>query len=146
MFPRLSEERSKLILPSFVLSGMLYGFLWVMSTGKVSSSSATIGGVKVNGMSRTFEWKEEEIYYMLYWIFGIFWVSEIFTALGQFVLSYSVTLWWEVRPPAPSSCYGRRVGGLFKCQSCLCMHCISLLCERSVWDFIAFMKGRNQVG
>lgn len=90
----LIQPAIEIVVKMVVLAFLLYGFMWVMSTGDVKSSKATIGGVKVSGLSRTFEWTEEEYYMMAYWIFGLFWVMELFTALGQFVISYSVTLWY----------------------------------------------------
>jgi len=90
----LLQPAVELAVKLTVLAGLLYGFMWVMSTGDVKSSNATIGGVKVSGLSRSFSWTEEQMYMMAYWIFGIFWIMELFTALGQFVISYSVTLWY----------------------------------------------------
>ena len=43
-----------------------------------SSSKATIGGVKVHGLSRNIEWEEKEIYMMAYWVFG-----ELFIILSE---------------------------------------------------------------
>ncbi|CAD7973089.1 unnamed protein product [Amoebophrya sp. A25] len=89
-----------------VLAIMLYGFMWVVSTGDVSSESATIGGVRVHGLSRTFEYTNEQLRYVAYWTFGMFWLSELFSALGQFVVSYSVVLWYF----SEKDSYGGKIG------------------------------------
>ena len=52
----------------------------------------------VGDVDRAIGASKRDIYCILYWIFGIFWVSEIFTALGQFVLAYSVTLYYFTVP------------------------------------------------
>eukprot|EP00397_Hematodinium_sp_SG-2012_P034263 GEMP01036736.1.p1 GENE.GEMP01036736.1~~GEMP01036736.1.p1 ORF type:complete len:427 (+),score=84.00 GEMP01036736.1:719-1999(+) len=77
-----------------VLAFLMWGFLWVVSTGDVSADTAIIGGKKVGGLSRTFTWTDEQKYMMMYWGFGMFWIMNIFSALGQFVVSYAVTLWY----------------------------------------------------
>ena len=80
----LLQPAFELICKVAVCGGLTYGFMWVMSTGNVKASSATIGGTKVAGLSREFEWTDEQKGYMAYWLFGLFWVQELFTALGQF--------------------------------------------------------------
>jgi hypothetical protein len=77
-----------------VLGTLLYGFGWLLSVGEIHKSTATIGGQKINGVHRTFTYTEDEIKYILYYILGMFWVDEIFTAMGQFVISYSVVLYY----------------------------------------------------
>jgi hypothetical protein len=84
------EVGTKLI----ALSVLLYGLGWLFSTGEIKSESATIGGVEVRGVHRTFQYTEEQIYYLLSYILGIFWVDELFTAMSQFVISYSVVLYY----------------------------------------------------
>lgn len=71
-----------------------YGFMWVLSSGEISASSATIGGQKVSGVSRTFKYTKEEIYMILYYCFGYFWTMELCSAFGQFAISYAVVLWY----------------------------------------------------
>ncbi|CAD7962281.1 unnamed protein product [Amoebophrya sp. A120] len=90
----LLQPAFEIVTKIVVLGGMLYGFMWVMSTGDVKSSSATIGGVRVHGLSRTFDYTDEQLAFLGYWLFGIFWITELFTALGQFVVSYCVVLWY----------------------------------------------------
>lgn len=81
-------------LKAAILGSMLYGFMWVVSTGDVKSSSAVIGGVKVKGLSRSFEYTDDQQVMLAYYAFGMIWATELLTALGQFVVSYSVVLWY----------------------------------------------------
>jgi hypothetical protein len=76
------------------LSTLLYGLAWLFSTGDIKAESATIGGVELRGVHRSFKYTEEQIYYILSYILGVFWVDELFTAMGQFVISYSVVLYY----------------------------------------------------
>jgi len=48
----------------------------------------------VAGVHRSFSFTEEQLYMMLAYLFGSFWILEFFTALGQFVVSYSVCLYY----------------------------------------------------
>jgi hypothetical protein len=84
------EVGSKLI----ALSVLLYGLGWLFSTGEIKAESANIGGVELRGVHRSFNYTEEQMYYILSYIFGVFWVDEIFTAMSQFVVSYSVVLYY----------------------------------------------------
>jgi len=74
---------------------LLFGLVWLVSSGDVQTdNSATIGGVKVTGVKRSFSYTEDEIYMMIIYIFGAFWILEFAHALGQFVISYMVVLWY----------------------------------------------------
>jgi hypothetical protein len=84
------EVGTKLI----VLATLLYGLAWLFSTGDIKSESATIGGVEVKGVHRSFEYTQDQLYMILSYIFGVFWVDELFTAMSQFVISYSVVLYY----------------------------------------------------
>jgi hypothetical protein len=77
-----------------VLSTLLYGLAWLFSTGEIKAESADIGGVEVRGVHRSFSYTENQIYYLLSYILGVFWVDELFTAMSQFVISYSVVLYY----------------------------------------------------
>jgi hypothetical protein len=76
------------------LSILLYGLAWLFSTGDIKAEAAEIGGVEVKGVHRSFKYTEEQIYYILSYILGVFWVDELFTAMSQFVVSYSVVLYY----------------------------------------------------
>eukprot|EP00746_Dinoflagellata_sp_MGD_P036761 gnl/MRDRNA2_/MRDRNA2_18831_c0_seq1.p1 gnl/MRDRNA2_/MRDRNA2_18831_c0~~gnl/MRDRNA2_/MRDRNA2_18831_c0_seq1.p1 ORF type:complete len:621 (+),score=113.99 gnl/MRDRNA2_/MRDRNA2_18831_c0_seq1:3-1865(+) len=78
------------------LSLLLWGFFQLISCGQIQKGTLNAGVASVGGLSRSFVYKEEELYYILYYIFGIFWVMEIMTALAQFTLCYSVVLWYFV--------------------------------------------------
>eukprot|EP00747_Dinoflagellata_sp_TGD_P147947 gnl/TRDRNA2_/TRDRNA2_176864_c3_seq1.p1 gnl/TRDRNA2_/TRDRNA2_176864_c3~~gnl/TRDRNA2_/TRDRNA2_176864_c3_seq1.p1 ORF type:complete len:463 (+),score=78.77 gnl/TRDRNA2_/TRDRNA2_176864_c3_seq1:188-1390(+) len=73
---------------------LLRGFMWVLSCGDIKASTATIGGKRVSGLSRSFSYTEEEQYAILYYIFGYFWIMELCNALGLFTISYAVVLWY----------------------------------------------------
>lgn len=90
----LLQPLIEIIAKVFVLSLLLYGFLWVVSTGDVSADTAIVGGKKVGGLSRSFTWTDEQKMMIFYWAFGICWIMGIFNALGQFCVSYSVMLWY----------------------------------------------------
>eukprot|EP00927_Polykrikos_kofoidii_P008087 TRINITY_DN13345_c0_g2_i1.p1 TRINITY_DN13345_c0_g2~~TRINITY_DN13345_c0_g2_i1.p1 ORF type:complete len:694 (-),score=111.93 TRINITY_DN13345_c0_g2_i1:216-2039(-) len=78
--------------------GLLYGFVYVISIGNIeASSSVTVAGHSVAGVGRSFQYSEEEQYMIIYYIFGYFWIMELFHALGQFVISYMVVLWYYTR-------------------------------------------------
>jgi len=90
----LLQPMLELIFKISILIFLTWGFLWVMSTGDVKRDTAMVGGQKVGGLSRTISWTEEQKYMMAYWGFGMIWINCIFNALGQFVVSYSVVLWY----------------------------------------------------
>jgi hypothetical protein len=75
--------------------GLAVGGMYVVSIGEVvADNDATIGGQQVSGVSRSIKYTDEQIGYIVYYIFGYFWIMEVFNALGQFVISYMVVLWY----------------------------------------------------
>merc|ERR1719163_624814 len=55
-----------------VLATLLYGLGWLFSAGKITAESAKIGNTEIKGVHRSFEYTEEQIYYLLSYILGIF--------------------------------------------------------------------------
>jgi len=81
-----------------VLCGLMAGFVWLLSCGKISTVSldayVALPQAQVSGVFRSFRYSETEWYYILYYVFMIFWVMELFTACSQFALAYAVQLWY----------------------------------------------------
>merc|ERR1712054_103023 len=79
---------------------MLVGFAWLLSCGKVQKATLQSYGVAMaempefSGVFRSFYYEEQEWYYIFYYLFCIFWTMELFTALGQYVVSYAVQSWY----------------------------------------------------
>merc|ERR1719473_2575731 len=48
----------------------------------------------VSGIYREFTLSDTQKGYFLYWLLGLFWVQELVTAIGLYVIAYSVTLWY----------------------------------------------------
>jgi len=90
----LLQPLVEVLVKIIVVGGLLYGLGWLLSVGEVTSQSATIGGKTVAGVHRSFEYTEDEKYMVLYYVFGALWIDEVFTAMGQFVVSYSVVLYY----------------------------------------------------
>jgi hypothetical protein len=81
----------------FLLIGLLYGFAWLVTIGKIESAvigSGMGGSPQVSGVGRSFTYTEDEQRMLLLWIFGIFWIMEVCDACQQFTVSYAVVLWY----------------------------------------------------
>lgn len=82
-----------------IVVSMFWGFLHLMSCGEVHRASLasyvalnSLGEPK--GIARSFTYEDGELYYMCYYLFMIFWASSFCSAMSQFVLAYSVQLWY----------------------------------------------------
>lgn len=85
---------------------LVYGLIWVVSCGEArSNNGATIGGQHVTGMSRSLTFTREQKYMVVYYIFGSFWIMELANAIGQFVISYMIVLWYY----SPKDMHGCKV-------------------------------------
>mmetsp|Transcript_10803 Transcript_10803/g.25860 ORF Transcript_10803/g.25860 Transcript_10803/m.25860 type:complete len:632 (+) Transcript_10803:46-1941(+) len=73
---------------------LLYGLLWCLSVGEIKSADVGLGSYRISGLHRTFELTDEEWYMTAFWIFGSLWILEFLTALSQFIVAYSVALWY----------------------------------------------------
>lgn len=96
----LLEPLINVIFKVIALSVMLVGFFWLLSCGTVQKVSiqeyamAEIPGSDLSGVFRSFHYKEDEYKYIAYYSFMIFWVMELCTAYGQYVVSYAVQIWY----------------------------------------------------
>lgn len=85
-----------------VLSIVGFGFLLLVSCGNVKEESMAHfvsqapEDLNVRGILRTFEYRESEYYYLAFYIFMMFWLFEIVGALCQFMLIYTVEIWYFV--------------------------------------------------
>lgn len=95
----LLEPALSLTFKIFWILLMGAGFFLLVSCGDVRK--VTLGqyvqagdSTDLTGVFRTFVFNTDQIRYMFYYIFMFFWISEICTALSQFVLAYAVQLWY----------------------------------------------------
>jgi hypothetical protein len=68
------------IFKIIVIIILLYGFIYLMSTGDVQVGT---------GQYRTFDWTDEEKWMMFFYMFMFFWLMCFTTALYQFAMSYA---------------------------------------------------------
>lgn len=74
---------------------LLYGFMWLLSVGSAEPvSDVSIGGTQITGVARKLQYSDEEQYMIAFYIFGYFWIMEMCNAVSQFVISYTVVLWY----------------------------------------------------
>lgn len=78
----------------FTLLVLVYGFAWILSTGKVLPQGEPIeeGGIQIAGLHRSLEFTQLQWACIVYWIFGVVWIFEILNALGQFAISHAVVV------------------------------------------------------
>jgi hypothetical protein len=86
----ITAAGTKLLVALILISG----FMALVSCGNVTSHTATIGGTQVSGLSRKFEFTQDQKYMMLYYLFGYYWILELCNAMNLFIISYSVVLWY----------------------------------------------------
>lgn len=81
-----------------VMTMMAVGFLQLVSVGQMSTMTieefAVLGAGGLNGVLRSFSYQEDDYYYLAYYVFMIFWVLCLSTALSQFALAYAVQHWY----------------------------------------------------
>lgn len=97
----LLEPLFTLTLKAITLGPMSAGFLWLLSCGKVVNHK----------LYRTLEYSQEEQAFIVYYIFMMIWVNELWSGLSYFAISY-VTQWWYFTPYTKNSCVGRSKWGL----------------------------------
>eukprot|EP00928_Gymnodinium_smaydae_P039420 TRINITY_DN26933_c0_g1_i1.p1 TRINITY_DN26933_c0_g1~~TRINITY_DN26933_c0_g1_i1.p1 ORF type:complete len:700 (-),score=135.14 TRINITY_DN26933_c0_g1_i1:39-2138(-) len=85
-----------------VYGSLLYGLSWLVSAGKMESSALSISGHEIGGLSRSFHHTNEEKAMLLYYCFGCLWLMELTNSIADFVISYSVVLWYYT--PKPKGC------------------------------------------
>lgn len=96
----LAEPFINVVSKMGVLCLLLAGFAWLLSCGEIQKMTieevgmASVPGSDLGGILRTFHYTENEYYLIFGYFFFIFWIMEIFNALGQFCISYAVQLWY----------------------------------------------------
>lgn len=88
----LLEPLLNMLVKLVVLALLGAGLALLLSCGEVRRFS--IADYVPGGISRTFSYTDETICFILYYIFVGFWLLELSTAFAQFVLCYSVQLWY----------------------------------------------------
>ncbi|CAK9087036.1 unnamed protein product [Durusdinium trenchii] len=78
----------------FTLLLLVYGFAWILSTGKVVPQLEPLGqsGIQIAGVPRSLEFSQLQWVCIVYWIFGAVWIFEILNALSQFAISHAVVV------------------------------------------------------
>merc|ERR1712139_5565 len=95
MWSLVLEAIIDMVVRLILLFALLWGFFWVLSCGSVhSKEGATIGGQRVTGMTRSLTFSKEQNYMIGLYVFGSLWILELAHAIGQFVTSYMVVLWY----------------------------------------------------
>jgi len=116
MWSVVLEAVIDMVLRLVLLFSLMYGLFWVVSCGDVhADSGATIGDQRVTGMTRSLSFSKEQQYMIAYYVFGCFWIMELANAIGQFVISYMVVLWYYT--PKES---GRKIAPLLALPRAYC--------------------------
>jgi hypothetical protein len=72
-----------------------YGLLLVVTAGKPEPVEIFLPtGQTVMGVHKKFVYEPYQAAYLALWLFGSVWILETLAALGQFVVAYSVTVWY----------------------------------------------------
>jgi len=82
------------LLKIFIFFGLLWGLIWLVSTGTVGADSMEHGGKKIVGLSRTVDVIEEQRSYIIYYMFGILWIMAMCDGMQNFVIGYAVVIWY----------------------------------------------------
>lgn len=82
------------LLKICVFLACLGGLLLLVSCGNMESAAVTLGEHTVSGVGRSFQYTDEEKYFLVYYIFGLMWIMELLNALSLFTVSYAVCLWY----------------------------------------------------
>lgn len=97
----LLEPLATLALKAVSLGAMLAGFLWLLSCGKVVN----------HGLYRSLEYTGTEKLLIVYYIFMMIWVNELWCAVSHFAIAYVVQRWYFT-PYGRNACAGRSKWGL----------------------------------
>lgn len=85
----------KLLVTSLLLSGLT----WLLSTAHMEPDYIKLKGEEVGGLTRTLDFPFGSKVMALYYSFGLVWLLELTNAMSQFVISYSVILWYYTPKP-----------------------------------------------
>jgi len=84
----------------FVAAFLLYGFMWLLSTADMRPDFIKVKkGEQVAGLTRSLVFSDAGKAMVVYYLIGFFWLMELTNAISQFVISYSVVLWYYTPKP-----------------------------------------------
>eukprot|EP00922_Rhytidocystis_sp_ex-Travisia-forbesii_P015597 GHVS01023244.1.p1 GENE.GHVS01023244.1~~GHVS01023244.1.p1 ORF type:complete len:667 (+),score=58.80 GHVS01023244.1:113-2113(+) len=93
-----------------LMSGVLVGGLWILSylftanefkpvhTLQLGQGVNGLNSLAISGIHREFVFTPDVVFYIVVWIFGIIWSVEIINCIMQFVVSFTVSLWYFTMP------------------------------------------------
>jgi len=85
----------KLVMGSLLLSGLT----WLLSTAHMQPDYIKLKGEEVGGLTRSLNFPFGSKVMVAYYVFGLVWLMELTNAMSQFVISYSVILWYYTPKP-----------------------------------------------
>eukprot|EP00927_Polykrikos_kofoidii_P054324 TRINITY_DN48751_c0_g1_i1.p1 TRINITY_DN48751_c0_g1~~TRINITY_DN48751_c0_g1_i1.p1 ORF type:complete len:693 (+),score=93.31 TRINITY_DN48751_c0_g1_i1:95-2080(+) len=123
----LVQPALALAIYSFYVVVMFGGLFYLISCGEVKQTSLQeyvaaydVGSANVVGVARSFTFSQDQLQMIAYYVFMILWVTEICNAFSQFVLAYTVQLWYftpyiddDKQTPYCPLCRAYRIGLLF---------------------------------
>ncbi|CAE8642301.1 unnamed protein product [Polarella glacialis] len=77
-----------------VIVSLLGGLAMLISTAEMRPDTMTVQGEVVGGLTRHLEFNDERKLMLAYYVMGMLWLAELSSSLSQFVISYSVILWY----------------------------------------------------
>jgi len=90
------EATWKLCVASF----LIYGFMLLLSTADMRPDFIKVErGEEVGGLTRSLTFSDAGKAMVVYYVIGFFWLMELANAMSQFVISYSVVLWYYTAKP-----------------------------------------------
>mmetsp|Transcript_90105 Transcript_90105/g.179237 ORF Transcript_90105/g.179237 Transcript_90105/m.179237 type:complete len:700 (-) Transcript_90105:227-2326(-) len=78
---------------------LISGFTSLLSTATMKANYLDIKGERVGGLTWSLSFSDEQRAMVAYFVLGGIWLLELSGALSQFVLSYSVVLWYYTPKP-----------------------------------------------
>ncbi|CAJ1337996.1 unnamed protein product, partial [Effrenium voratum] len=78
-----------------VLILALWGFALILSAGEIEAYDVSSLGYVPHGIARTFSPDQDGMLYLIYYVFCAAWIFELVLALQQFVVAYTVQVWYN---------------------------------------------------
>jgi len=78
---------------------LLCGLTWLLSTADMQPDYINVKDEVVGGLTRSFVFSDEGKAMVVYYFFGSLWLMELSHAMSQFIISYSVVLWYYTPKP-----------------------------------------------
>eukprot|EP00922_Rhytidocystis_sp_ex-Travisia-forbesii_P015581 GHVS01023227.1.p1 GENE.GHVS01023227.1~~GHVS01023227.1.p1 ORF type:complete len:660 (+),score=60.58 GHVS01023227.1:219-2198(+) len=123
------------LICTVLMSGVLVGGLWILSylftanefkpihTLQLGQGVNGSNSLAISGIHRSFVFSPDVVFYIVVWIGGIIWSVEVINCVMQFVVSFTVSLWYFTMP---NSSGNRVVGCVF---------------ARSFWTVLRYHSG-----